>query len=136
MRAGLIVCFILLAHASQAAEIAITCTVSSAERFVRSDGIGESMSDARIGGPWNFTITDDGLRTPWNAPCDLMTGTVTGESVSVSCEGPSYPPSTRFKKSISIDRQLGTYKETVEIEGGAASGRKWSRGTCTKREKF
>lgn len=130
-------CGVASLSVAHAADVTITCTAASSSSQVVMPGVGSDYRARKPDGPRNFTITKDGLKTAWNAPCDFMRGNVSGESVEVSCEGPSYPPTTRFKKTISIDRQMGTFRESFESDDGSGgAGRVSSQGTCTKRESF
>ena len=115
-----------MGHAS-ATEINIACTVTQATTF-----IGSSMFVDRPDGPWNFTITDEGLRTSLPAPCDLMKGSVSAANVSVACVDET------FSYAVKIDRQLGTFNLTLKppVPDPANTHLTSKVGTCQKREAF
>jgi hypothetical protein len=96
--------------------------------------IGTNILAAEIDGPWNFVITDEGLRTPWGRDCGLMKGNISASKVSVACGDETDPTTVSFK--VEIDRELGTFRWTT-------TGRSYGdptvaivsskTGTCQKR---
>lgn len=116
--------------AASAADVNITCTETGGQVF-----IGTNMFPPHLSGPWNFTITQQGLKTPWGGNCGLMTGEVTGDRVSVTCAG--NVGGGAFKKTVVIDRQLGTYREDLDLgDSSAGHSQSFASGTCQKRETF
>ena len=116
---------------AQAAEVDITCKIARAEDLVNG-----ALVRAPVDGPWNFTITPDGLKTPWGGSCAVMTGEVNSDRVSVSCEK-TLSETTTVKRTVAIDRHLGTYKEYFEVPRGIGPASiRYSDGVCEKREGF
>ena len=115
-----------------AANVSITCTISSGDTF-----IGPNMMPAAVDGPWNFTITPEGLQTSWGADCGLMKGVVSLQAVSVSCGG-ELPGSvaTAYERAVQIDRQLGTYSERTKMTDRNGTVVTVKHGICKKRETF
>ena len=117
---------------ASAADVNITCIESTGQRF-----IGVNMFPVSLNGPWNFTITEQGLETPWGGHCGLMKGEVSAARVSVSCSGDVAGSPNQFKKTVEIDRHLGTYRESFELNDPAApQSRSFISGTCQRRETF
>jgi hypothetical protein len=125
---------ILATTSAQAADVAITCTASSGFMVVPLTGIVNGAQEKSM----NFSISSKGLKTSWGAPCNFMYGAVTKALVEVVCEGPSGAANTSIKRTIEINRTLGTYSYTYSIKSeDMANGTVGQEhGTCSKREGF
>lgn len=121
-----------------AEEVPITCSVSSSTTYPPITELSKNKPELWVKennppGPWNFVITDGGLRTPWNDVCALMQGTVSADIVEVSCAGDLHG---RFTRNVKIDRTLGTYSLSSIIESPLGEYKTFDDGTCEARKGF